>query len=239
MIVLVYGQLGNDSQSIQSRNGVLFFITITCNLFQIQFVILVFPDEKPVFYKEYGNRMYSSFMYFCAVVTVGLPNVFIYSTLSTLIYYFVIELNTTSADRYYIHYSYHLLLCNASTALGYMVGISFSDKALAVGMLPVVVLPFMLVGGYLVNQNNFVLVMKPFEYTSLYKYAYQVFIINEYEDLDLDCAPECYPVKQLDFEETMDESIIATACLCVGLYVIAYKNNLMYLMLLFFSRKSR
>jgi hypothetical protein len=29
MIVLIYGQLGTDSQSIQSRNGVLFFIIIT------------------------------------------------------------------------------------------------------------------------------------------------------------------------------------------------------------------
>jgi len=52
-------------------------------------------------------------------------------------------------------------------------------------MTSVIVLPFMLVGGFFVNQNNFIVVLKPFEYISLPKYGFQVFTLNEYKDLDL------------------------------------------------------
>ena len=129
--------------------------------------------------------MYSSFIYFLATITAGIPNIFLYSTLGTLIYYFAIELNTSSAERYFIHYGYHFLLCNASTGLGYIIGTAVPDKRLAVGLLPVIILPFMLVGGFFVNQNNFVPILYPFEYISLFKYGFQVFTLNEYIDLDL------------------------------------------------------
>jgi ATP-binding cassette, subfamily G (WHITE), eye pigment precursor transporter len=186
LIVLVFGQLDTDAQSIQSRNGVLYFITISAVMNHVQGVILIFPEEKPVFFREHGNRMYSSLIYFAAVVTAGLPNVFIFSTLSTLIYYFAVDLNTTSSERYFIHYGYHFLLSNSATGLGYIIGALFNDKRLAVGMLPVILLPFMLVGGFFVNQNNFVVVLLPFEYCSLFKYGFQVFTQNEYENLELD-----------------------------------------------------
>lgn len=185
LIILIYGQIGIDARSIQSRNGVLFFITIGAVMNQVQGVILIFPEERPVFLREHGNRMYNSFIYFMAIVTAGIPNIFLFSGLGSILYYFSIQLNSTSAERYFIHFGYHFMLGNAATGLGYIVGAAVEDKRLAVGLLPMVMLPFMLVGGFFVNQNNFVNVLLPFEYLSLFKYGYQVLTINEYRDLDL------------------------------------------------------
>jgi ATP-binding cassette, subfamily G (WHITE), eye pigment precursor transporter len=231
--ILVYGQLGTNQQSIQSRNGLLYFVTVNTTFNLVQTVVLVFPEEKPVFLREHGNRMYSSFAYYIANVVSNLPSTFISSTLSTLIYYFAVELNTTSPARYFVHYGVHFLLSNAATSMGLMIGASFNDKSIAVGMLPVIILPFMLVGGFFVNQNNFVPVLLPFEYTSIFKYSFQAFVLNEYKNLDLDWEPKCDPLGELDFEETLEESIVALACLCVGFYVLAY------LILFCVSRKSR
>lgn len=73
-------------------------------------VILVFPDEKPVFLREQGARMYGVLPYFLAKITSDLPIVALGSLLQTAIYYFALKLNTESADKYFIHFGYHFLL---------------------------------------------------------------------------------------------------------------------------------
>ena len=58
-IILVFGQLGVDQQSIQSRNGILFMVLTIIIMNSIQGVIVIFPDEKPVFIREQGENLYS------------------------------------------------------------------------------------------------------------------------------------------------------------------------------------
>lgn len=146
---------------------------------------MIFPEERKVFLREHGSRMYNSFAYFIATITADIPNLFLYATLGSLIYYFAISLNTSSAERFFIHYGYLFLLCNAATGLGYVIGSLFSDPKIAVSAMPIIILPFVLVGGFFVNQNNAVPILKPFEYISLFKYGFQVLTLNEYTDLDL------------------------------------------------------
>mmetsp|Transcript_25642 Transcript_25642/g.29468 ORF Transcript_25642/g.29468 Transcript_25642/m.29468 type:complete len:320 (-) Transcript_25642:537-1496(-) len=64
IMILLIGRLGNDRQSIQTRNGALFIYIIQFVMNPIQGGIHIFPDETPVFYREYSNRMYSSVIYY-------------------------------------------------------------------------------------------------------------------------------------------------------------------------------
>ena len=57
--VLTYGQLGLDIQLIQNRNGLLYFIVWVKMMNAYQGVILIFPDERIVFLKEYKSKIYS------------------------------------------------------------------------------------------------------------------------------------------------------------------------------------
>jgi hypothetical protein len=77
MMMLVFGQLDNDYTSIQFRNGVLYFITMTVAIHQLLSVVHVFPDEKPEFLRKHGSRMYSTFSYFSAIITAAIPNLFL------------------------------------------------------------------------------------------------------------------------------------------------------------------
>ena len=59
MIFLVFGQLGTTVQSIQNRNGVLYMVLSVIIINSLQGVVLIFPDEKPVFLREQGENLYS------------------------------------------------------------------------------------------------------------------------------------------------------------------------------------
>lgn len=136
--------------------------------------------------------------------------------------YFPVGLNLENVSHFFIYYGYSILLAWASTGMGFSLGVFFNDKTTALGMVPMVIIPLMLLSGFYVNQDNMLPVLIPFQYISLFKFGYQVFTQNEYDDLDLDCHPKCDPMKTYGFNETMGEGIIATAALGVGFYLIAY-----------------
>ena len=56
---LVFGQLGTDAQSIQSRNGVWFMIVNIFFTNSVNGVVNVLPDEMPVYLREQGENFYS------------------------------------------------------------------------------------------------------------------------------------------------------------------------------------
>ena len=75
----------------------------------------------------------------------------------------------------------------ASSAYTMIVSVAFSEKKLAVTMIPVLLIPFMLLSGFFVNESHTPGWLKPFQYLSLYKYGFQAMMLNEYEGLELEC----------------------------------------------------
>jgi len=211
LILLVYGRLGDDEQSIQSRNGVIFLTLLIYIMNPFQGIVLVFPDEKPVFLREQSAKMYSPTMYYCSLVVSQIPILLICTTLSAVLVYFPIGLNLDEPSSFWIYFGYSTLLMFGATGMGLCAGILSNDKDTAVAMVSVVVLPLILVAGFFVNQDNILPVLYPFQYISLFKYGYQVLTQNEYDGLELSCAPSCDPLGEMDFEQSMAEGIIATA----------------------------
>jgi ABC-type multidrug transport system permease subunit len=60
----------------------------------------------------------------------------------------------------------------ASSAYTMILSVAFSEKKLAVTMIPVLLIPFMLLSGFFVNESHTPAWMKPFQYLSLYKYGF-------------------------------------------------------------------
>lgn len=85
---------------MQNRNGVLFFITMTIAFNSIQNIILIFPDERPVFLREVGNNMYSVTAYFFGKVVAELPASIITPVVFGSIVYFSIGLSTVFAWKF-------------------------------------------------------------------------------------------------------------------------------------------
>jgi ATP-binding cassette subfamily G (WHITE) protein 1 len=66
----------------QNRDGSLFFINMVMAFNAIQNVILIFPDERPVFLREANNNMYKVSAYFWAKIVSEFPS----STLTPIIF---------------------------------------------------------------------------------------------------------------------------------------------------------
>ena len=83
---------------VQNRNGALFFIVMTMSFNAIQNVILIFPDERPVFLREANNNMYSVSAYFWAKIFSEFPSSLLTPTIFGGIIYYLIGFS--QADWY-------------------------------------------------------------------------------------------------------------------------------------------
>jgi len=169
----------------------------------IQNVILIFPDERPVFLREANNNMYSVSAYFWAKIYSELPSSILTPALFGCICYFLIGFNNEEWYKFPVFLLILFLIYNASGGYSLILGTLFSDKQLAVTLTPVLIIPFMLFAGFFVNQNQIPKFLLPFQYASIFKYGYQALMLNEYEGLNLPCEQDtgfnkCDPLGTFD-----------------------------------------
>lgn len=207
--------------------GALFFITMNISFNAIQNVILIFPDERPVFLREVNNNMYSPTPYFWAKVFSELPFSIMTPTIFGCIVYHAIGLNDTSIDRFFTFLLILILIYNASSGYSLIISASFSDKQLAVTLTPVLIIPFMLFAGFFVSADNIPWYLKEFEYLSIFKYGYQALMRNQFDSFYRDIPNSkyscmnndtCDPYSQLATGMGLTESYLALA----GIYVLCY-----------------
>lgn len=158
-------------QAFQNLQGALFFMTMNVAFNAIQNVILIFPDERPVFLREVNNNMYGVGPYFWAKVFSELPFCILTPTVFGVIVYFTVALNP-AADKFFLFILSLILIYNASSGYSLIISASFSDKQLAVTLTPVLIIPFMLFAGFFVSSSSIPYFLKEFEYLSIFKYGY-------------------------------------------------------------------
>ena len=181
--VLLFWQVEPTKAGVQDIQGALFFITMNISFNAIQNVILIFPDERPVFLREVNNNMYSVSPYFWAKIVSELPFAIMTPTIFGCIVYFLIGLNTLTIDIFLIFLLTLILIYNASSGYSLIISASFSDKQLAVTLTPVLIIPFMLFAGFFVSTENIPIFLKEFEYLSIFKYGYTALLVNQFESI--------------------------------------------------------
>ena len=97
----------------------------------IQNVILIFPDERPVFLREVNNNMYKTAPYFWAKIISELPFSILTPALFGVIVYYAIGYNP-DAEHFLVFLGILILVYNASSGYSLIISASFSDKQLAV-----------------------------------------------------------------------------------------------------------
>jgi ABC-type multidrug transport system permease subunit len=75
-------------------------MTMTIAFNSIQNIILIFPDERPVFLREVNNNMYSVSAYFFGKVIAEIPATIITPVIFGSIVYFSIGLSTVFAYKF-------------------------------------------------------------------------------------------------------------------------------------------
>ena len=87
-------------EDYQNRRAALFYVCMTLAFNAVQSVILVFPDERPVFLKEVNNNFYSSTAYFFAKIISEIPASCITPFIFGCICYFSIHLDTSAPEKF-------------------------------------------------------------------------------------------------------------------------------------------
>jgi ATP-binding cassette, subfamily G (WHITE), member 2 len=108
-VVLFYNVQG-DNAGVQNRNGALFFITMSMSFNAIQNVILIFPDERPVFLREANNNMYSVSAYFWAKIFSEFPSSLLTPVIFGSICYYLIGFSTVFWYKFPVFRKYTLFL---------------------------------------------------------------------------------------------------------------------------------
>lgn len=214
--------------------GALFFISMNIAFNAIQNVILIFPDERPVFLREVNNNMYRVSPYFWAKIFSELPFSIVTPSLFGVIVYYAIGFT----PDFWIFARFLLILIliyNASSGYSLIISASFSDKQLAVTLTPVLIIPFMLFAGFFVSSSKIPVWLKEFEYLSIFKYGYQALLRNQFQDIvdtgdcsswPCICSPipdeACPPFSQIDSNSTLTKSMIMLFIIYFGCYMIAW-----------------
>jgi ABC-type multidrug transport system permease subunit len=92
--IILFFDLKTDLAGVQNRDGALFFIVMTMSFNAIQNVILIFPDERPVFLREANNNMYKVSAYFWAKIFSEFPSSLLTPVIFGAIIYYAIGFNT-------------------------------------------------------------------------------------------------------------------------------------------------
>ena len=156
--------------------GVAFFLVSQNAFGGIQGTLATFSLERPVFIRERYSKTYSSFTYFVSRTFCNFPFEIIYPTVGATIVYWVTGLGHQTFEEYMkvmcvVNSTYFL---SASYGLLYSTVIPKLETAMA--LVPILIIPFMLLGGFFVNLDEYHdirVIFYPIMYISPFKYGFQ------------------------------------------------------------------
>lgn len=161
-----------------SITGFMFFINIFALMGAISPIVLTFPLERDVFFKEQDAKMYSVPQYFFARNIIELPELFLIPLLNVCIYYFMIDL-ANSAGQFFLHYLIFCLIALNGSSLGLLLGSVILDSKSVSAVMPVILLPVVLFSGFYKNRESLPGWIGWIEYVSPIKYGFIGIVENE------------------------------------------------------------
>lgn len=111
--------------------------------------LLVFPQERPVFIREYSTDHYSTLAYFVSRFAIEAFTTAIQMLITALLTYYLIGFQSGFVWQFLVLYA----LAMSSTALAVLLGSAVEDPKLATEFLPLLFVPQFLFAGFFVNPD--------------------------------------------------------------------------------------
>jgi len=162
---------------VQDRLGLLFFVSILWGVFASFNAVFAFPQERPVLARERASGMYALSSYFMSRMAGDLPMELALPTAFTVVVYLMAALNPPPA-AFALTLAVILGYVLVAEGLGLAVGAVMMDAKRASTLVTVVMLAYLLTGGFYVhNVPGFMVWAK---YTSFTYYCYRLLIAVQY-----------------------------------------------------------
>ena len=210
---LVYLRLGYDQVNISDRIGALFFMSLTQIMANLNGVLLTFPLERALLVREYSNGMYSVSAYYLGKFISTLPFDIFFPVVFSCVVYWLVGLNS-AASSFFLFIFALVLTSLVAGSMGIMLGCLFPNAEVAVSLAPVVIIPFMLFAGFYVSLSSIPVWLSWIQYISIFKWALQALIVNEFYNETFTCAPSEY------IQVSTTEGIVQVCPVTNGLQVL-------------------
>ncbi|KAM7279320.1 hypothetical protein ACFE04_006454 [Oxalis oulophora] len=215
----------SDVAHLQDQIGLLFFYTGFWGFFPLFQAIFTFPPERKMLEKERSSGMYRLSSYFIARIVGDLPMELVLPTFFVATTYFMAGLKH-SAIKFVFTLLVLLLNVLVSQGLGLALGALVMDLKSATVLGSVIMLTFLLAGGYYVTHVP--VFISWIQYISISNYTYKLLIGAQYtENERYPCGDEyCLvgdyaPIKKIGFGH-MDFAVVAMVIMLVGYRLLAY-----------------
>ncbi|CAD6254534.1 unnamed protein product [Miscanthus lutarioriparius] len=163
--------------AVQDRLGLLFFVSIFWGVFASFNAVFAFPQERPILARERASGMYALSSYFMSRMAGDLPMELALPTAFTVVVYLMAALNPSPA-AFALTLAVILGYVLVAEGLGLAVGAVMMDAKRASTLVTVVMLAYLLTGGFYVhNMPGFMVWAK---YTSFTYYCYRLLIAVQY-----------------------------------------------------------
>jgi ABC-type multidrug transport system permease subunit len=138
--------------------------------------LLAFPEERPVFLREYSTNHYSVLSYFMSRLTMEAVVTALQVLIQVLISYYLIGLQAGFGIVYLTVY----MLAMASTASAVFLGCAVEDPKLGQEMLPILFVPQMLFAGFFVTPDLIPVWLRWARYLCALTYAVRIALVEEF-----------------------------------------------------------
>ncbi|PKI63958.1 hypothetical protein CRG98_015634, partial [Punica granatum] len=179
VVALISGLLWwqSDAAHLQDKIGLLFFYSAFWGFFPLFQAIFTFPEERLMLEKERSSGMYKLSSYFMSRIVGDLPMELVLPTIFMVITYFMAGFKPTVA--YFMSTLFTLLYSVlVAQGLGLAIGALVMDQKAATTFGSVLMLSFLLAGGYYVqNVPPFIAWIR---YISISHYTYKLLLGSQF-----------------------------------------------------------
>ncbi|CAH9108007.1 unnamed protein product [Cuscuta epithymum] len=233
VVALLTGALWWKSVDLQDQIGLLFFCSSFWGFFPLFQAIFTFPAEKKMLKKERSSGMYRLSSFFMARTAGDLPMELVLPTVFMLITYWMAGLKPTPG--HFFSTLLVILLCVlVCQSLGLAIGAIVMDQKSATTLGSVIMLSFLLAGGYYVRHvPKFIGWIK---YVSIGQYTYKLLLETQFKPEEtylcpsaaaggggMVCLVKDHPsIERAELGKHVTFSVVALLIMLVGYRLIAY-----------------
>jgi ABC-type multidrug transport system ATPase subunit len=193
LIGVIFLDVGESDSSynanLNSHFGAVIMVLMMGMMGTAQQALLVFPQERPVFLREYSTNHYSVISYFVNRLAVEVVVTGLQILVLILITFWLIGFQSQFGLFYVNVYG----LAMASTAISVALGCAVEDPKLGQEMLPILFIPQLMFAGFFVAPDLIPAWLRWLQYVFPLTYSVRLSLIYEFEDCgggqaDINCA---------------------------------------------------
>jgi ABC-2 type transporter len=181
LIGIIFYKVGEASPAdyfnITSQFGALMILLMLALLGTAQPAILFFPEERPIFLREYGTDHYSVLSYFVSRLFIEAMNTGIQVIIMVAFIFFMVSFH----GSLWVYLAATYALAMSGTAMAVMLGVlSGGNAKFAQQLLPLLFIPQLLFSGFFVSPSLIPKFLQWAQYACVLTYAVRVLIIEEF-----------------------------------------------------------